>query len=224
MLGTASNALAVVAGGVLGILLRGRFPQKTQEHLMHALGLVCIPLGLSMTLKGEKFLALLLSIVFGGVLGELLRLEERLERFSQKLEDRLRAERNTFAPGFLAATLLFCIGPMTILGSLEDGLGKVPQILYTKSLLDGTASVALGASLGIGVPFSALSIVLVQGSITLLSRFIAPLLSEAFIREMTATGGILILGIALNLLNLKKIRVANLLPALGFVALFIRVL
>jgi uncharacterized membrane protein YqgA involved in biofilm formation len=113
---------------------------------------------------------------------------------------------------------------MTIMGSLEDGLGKVPQILYTKSLLDGIASIALATSLGIGVLFSALSILLVQGSITLLARFIAPFLSEAFVREMTATGGILILGIALNLLNLKKIRVANLLPSLGFVALFIRIL
>lgn len=189
---------------------------------MHALGLVCIPLGLSMAMKGEKFLALLLSIVAGGAFGEFLKLEERLEHFSQKLENRLQAEHNTFAPGFLAATLLFCIGPMTIMGSLEDGLGKVPQILYTKSLLDGTASLALAASLGVGVPFSALSILLVQGSITLLARFLAPLLSEGFIREMTATGGILILGIALNLLNLKKIRVANLLPALGFVTLFMR--
>jgi len=162
--------------------------------------------------------------VAGSALGELLQLEGRLEHFSRQLEERLKAEAGTFAPGFLAATLLFCIGPMTIMGSLEDGLGKVPQILYTKSLLDGTASVALGASLGIGVPFSALSILLVQGSITLLARFIAPSLSEAFVREMTATGGVLILGIALNLLNLKKIRVANLLPSLGFVALFIRIL
>lgn len=191
---------------------------------MHALGLVCIPLGLSMTLKGEKFLALLLSLVAGGALGEFLRIEDRLERFSRKLESRLRAEENTFAPGFLAATLLFCIGPMTIMGSLEDGLGRVPQILYTKSLLDGTASVALAASLGVGVPFSALSILLIQGSITLLARFLAPFLSEMLVREMTATGGVLILGIALNLLNLKKIRVANLLPALGLILLFIRVL
>lgn len=190
---------------------------------MHALGLVCVPLGLSMTLKGEKFLALLLSIVTGGVIGEMLQLEERLERFSQKLEERLRAERNTFAPGFLAATLLFCIGPMTIMGSLEDGLGKVPHILYTKSLLDGTASIAMAASLGVGVPFSALSILLIQGSITLLARFLAPLLSPVLIQEMTATGGILVLGIALNLLKLKKIRVANLLPSLGLIPLFIRI-
>lgn len=190
---------------------------------MHALGLVCVPLGLSMTLKGEKFLALLLSIVTGGVIGEMLQLEERLERFSQKLEERLRAERNTFAPGFLAATLLFCIGPMTIMGSLEDGLGKVPHILYTKSLLDGTASIAMAASLGVGVPFSALSILLIQGSITLLARFLAPLFSPVLIQEMTATGGILVLGIALNLLKLKKIRVANLLPSLGLIPLFIRI-
>lgn len=191
---------------------------------MEVLGLVCVPLGLSMTLKGEKFLALLLSLVAGGIVGELLRLEDRLERFSRKIESRMRAEENTFAPGFLAATLLFCIGPMTIMGPLEDGLGKTPHILYTKSLLDGTASIALAASLGIGVPFSAFSILLVQGSITLLARFLAPLLSEVLVREMTATGGVLILGIALRLLNLKKIRVANLLPSLGFVPLFIRIL
>lgn len=223
-MGTLCNALAVVLGGLLGMVLRGKFPLRVQEALMHTLGLVCVPLGLAMTLKGEKFLALLLSLVAGSALGELLQLEGRLEHFSRQLEERLKAEAGTFAPGFLAATLLFCIGPMTIMGSLEDGLGNVPQILYTKSLLDGTASVALGASLGIGVPFSALSILLVQGSITLLARFIAPSLSEAFVREMTATGGVLILGIALNLLNLKKIRVANLLPSLGFVALFIRIL
>lgn len=191
---------------------------------MQALGLVCIPLGLSMTLKGEKFLALLFSIVVGGAIGELLQLEGRLQSFSEKIEQRLKAEANTFAPGFLTATLLYCIGPMTIMGSLEDGLGKVPQILYTKSLLDGTASVALASSLGMGVPFSAFSILCVQGGITLLARFLAPFLSPLLVQEMTATGGVLILGIALNLLNLKKVKVANFLPSLACVPLFIRFL
>lgn len=221
-MGTLCNALAVVLGGLLGMTLRGRFFLHAQKTLMHALGLVCIPLGLSMTLKGEKFLALLVSLVVGGILGELLKIDERLNSFSRKLEEHLKAEANTFAPGFLTATLLFCIGPMTIMGPLEDGLGKTPQILYTKSLLDGTASVALAASLGVGVPFSALSILLVQGSITLLARVLAPLLSPSLIQEMTAAGGILILGIALNLLDLKKIKVANLLPALLCVTFFIR--
>jgi len=223
-MGTICNALSVILGGILGLSLRRKFPERLQEILMQALGLVCIPLGLSMTLRGEKFLALLFSIVVGGAVGEFLQIEERLKSFSEKLERRLRAKANTFAPGFLAATLLYCIGPMTIMGSLEDGLGKVPQILYTKSILDGTASVALASSLGIGVPFSALSILCVQGSITLLARFLAPLLSPILVQEMTATGGVLILGIALNLLNLRKIKVANLLPSLAFIPVFIRFL
>ncbi len=222
-MGTIFNAIAIVIGGIIGTTFKEKIPPSFQRLLMDALGLICIPLGISMAIKGNEFLALVFSIVIGGIIGEIVKIHEKLEDFSLRIERKFAKEQNTFAKGFLTATLLYCIGPMTIMGSLQDGLGQSPQIIYTKSLLDGTASIALASALGIGVIFSAFSVLLVQGSITLCAKFISPFLTSVVVQEMTAVGGVLIIGIALNLLNIKQIKVANLLPALFLIPFFIHI-
>lgn len=222
-MGTIFNAIAIVIGGIIGTTFKEKIPPSLQRLLMDALGLICIPLGISMAIKGNEFLALVFSIVIGGIIGEIVKIHEKLEDFSLRIEKRFAKEQNTFAKGFLTATLLYCIGPMTIMGSLQDGLGQSPQIIYTKSLLDGTASIALASALGIGVIFSAFSVLLVQGSITLFAKFISPFLTSVVVQEMTAVGGVLIIGIAFNLLNIKQIKVANLLPALFLIPFFIHI-
>lgn len=221
-MGTIFNTIAIIIGGLIGTIFKEKIPSSLQKLLMDALGLICIPLGIEMAIKGEKFLALVFSIVIGGIIGETLKIHEALESFSIKIEKKFTKEQNTFAKGFLTATLLYCIGPMTIMGSLQDGLGQSPQILYTKSLLDGTASIALASALGIGVIFSAFSVLVVQGSITLFAKFISPFFTTIIVQEMTAVGGILIIGIALNLLNIKQIKVANLLPSLFLIPFLIQ--
>ncbi|MGB9767461.1 MULTISPECIES: DUF554 domain-containing protein [Dictyoglomus] len=222
-MGTIVNSIAVIIGGLMGTIFKKRIPEGLQKLLMDALGLICIPLGMEMAIKGEKFLALVFSIVVGAIIGELLGIHAWLENLSLKIEKKFAKEQNTFAKGFLTATLLYCIGPMTIMGSLQDGLGQTPQILYTKALLDGTASIALASALGVGVIFSSISVLIVQGSITLFAKFISPFFTTLVVQEMTAVGGVLILGIALNLLNIKQIKVANLLPALFLIPFFIHI-
>ncbi|HOJ92110.1 MAG TPA: DUF554 domain-containing protein [Dictyoglomaceae bacterium] len=222
-MGTIINATAIIIGGFIGMILKEKIPSGLQTLLMEALGLICMALGMQMALKGEKFLALVFSMVIGGVIGELIGIHEALEKFSIKIEEKFAKEQNIFAKGFLTASLLYCIGPMTIMGSLQDGIGQIPQILYTKSLLDGTASIALASALGIGVIFSAFPVLIVQGSITLFARVLNPFLTDLVVQEMTAVGGILVLGIALNLLNIKQIKIANLLPALFLIPFFVYV-
>ncbi|HOP94209.1 MAG: DUF554 domain-containing protein [Dictyoglomaceae bacterium] len=222
-MGTIINATAIIIGGFIGMILKEKIPSGLQTLLMEALGLICMALGMQMALKGEKFLALVFSMVIGGVIGELIGIHEALEKFSIKIEGKFAKEQNIFAKGFLTASLLYCIGPMTIMGSLQDGLGQIPQILYTKSLLDGTASIALASALGIGVIFSAFPVLIVQGSITLFARVLNPFLTDLVVQEMTAVGGILVLGIALNLLNIKQIKIANLIPALFLIPFFVYV-
>jgi uncharacterized membrane protein YqgA involved in biofilm formation len=222
-MGTIINSIAVIIGSFIGLILKSRFTESMRKILMDALGLVCIILGIQMALKGEKFLHLVFSLVLGGVLGEILDIDGVFKKISIKVEERFSKEKGTFAKGFLTASLLYCIGPMTIMGSIQDGLGQSPTILLTKSLLDGTASIALASALGIGVIFSALSILIVQGSITLLANFVSPILTSLVIQEMTAVGGVLILGIALNLLDIKNIKVANLLPSLIFIIILLKI-
>ncbi|MEN2984159.1 MAG: DUF554 domain-containing protein [Dictyoglomaceae bacterium] len=222
-MGTIINSIAVFIGSIIGLILKERFSESMRKLLMDALGLVCIPLGLQMTLKGEKFLHLVFSLVLGGILGELIRLDDIFKKISNKVEEKFSREKGNFAKGFLTASLLYCIGPMTIMGSIQDGLGQTPTILLTKSLLDGTASIALASALGIGVAFSSLSVLFVQGFITLLAHYISPILTNLAVQEMSAVGGILVLGIALNLLEIKNIKVANLLPSLVFIILLLKI-
>jgi uncharacterized protein len=229
--GTVVNVATVLAGSSIGVLLGNRLPQRTRDVVTDGLGLVTLLIGaLSAAAVGDHRLAsavgtsapvliVLGSLLIGGVAGSLLRVEYRLELFGSRLQTRLAggsgsAERRRFVEGFVAASLLFCIGPLTVLGSLSDGLGNGADQLILKATLDGFASIAFAASFGWGVAASALVVAVVQGSLTLVGGLLGGLLPPAHLVAITATGGLLLVGVALRLLQLKPVPVADLLPAL----------
>ena len=216
MLGTIVNSVIVVLGALLGILVRGRLPERTKETLLNALGLAVVVIGISMGLRTENLLVILSSLVLGGVLGEWLDIEAWLLRAGKRIEARFAKGDNKLAQAFVTTSLIYCVGAMAITGSLESGLTGNHATLYAKSMIDGISSVIFASTLGIGVAFSGLSILIYQGSITLLASQVAPLLTDGAIREMTATGGIIIVGIGLNVLGIKNIRAGNLLLAVIF--------
>jgi len=229
LIGTLLNIATVLLGGGLGAFLGHRLPERMRETVMHGLGLVTLVVGMHLTLKTQNMLIVLGSILVGAILGEWCRIDVGLERASNWLRDRvargaLARHRTHFTEGFVTASLVFCIGPMTILGSIQDGLTGDYQLLAVKSLLDGFAALAFASSLGIGVLFSVLTILIYQGGLTLLAGLFQSVLNAAMIAEMTATGGVMILAIGLLLLDLKRIRVANLLPALLIAPLIVALL
>ena len=183
------------------------------------LGLSTLLIGVQMVLKVQSPLVVIASMVIGGVTGELLGIEEALERAGEWLRSRARSGSGTFVTGYVTASLVFCVGPMTLLGSIQEGLTGNPDIIYTKAMLDGAASVAFASSLGVGVGFAAITVLVFQGALTLLGAQLAFLLRPEILNEVTATGGLLILAIGLLLLEVKRLRVANLLPALVVVVL-----
>jgi uncharacterized membrane protein YqgA involved in biofilm formation len=226
------NVATVVAGTGIGLLAGARLPERLRTTVLQGVGLATVALGVLNATETRNLVFPLAAIVVGGVLGELARIEEGLERLGGWLRRRLGVGGGDgegghhFVEGFVSASLIFCIGPLTVLGSLSDGLDRGIQQLLVKSILDGTVAIVLASTLGVGVGFSALSVLVVQGSITLAAAQLAGALDDRMIDELTATGGIIILGIALRLLDLKAVRVASFLPALVlcpvFVALFAR--
>lgn len=219
MTGTFVNTGAVVAGSLLGVMIGKRLPDRIKTIVMQALGLSVILIGLQMALSGTRPLLVIASILLGAVTGELLDIEGRIAAIGEWLKRRFRSESSTFVQGFVTASVLYCTGAMVIVGSIRDGTVGDPSILYVKSLLDGVASIAFASSLGLGVAFSALSVFVVQGAITLLASQLIFLQNPGVIESVTATGGLLILGIGINILEIKQIRVGNLVPALVFAAI-----
>ena len=214
MIGTLVNTGAVVVGSAIGLAAGARLPGHIKTILMQALGLAVVVIGLRMALKADHALLAIACLLLGGVTGELLRIEQRLDGLAETLRQKLRSSSERFVEGFVTATLLYLTGAMTIVGSIQDGTVGDPSVLLIKSLLDGVASVALASSLGIGVMFSALPVLVVQGGITLLAGYLAFLSQPAVLDAVNATGGLLILGIGINLLEIGRIHVGNLLPAL----------
>lgn len=219
MRGTLVNVVAVLFGSGIGLAVGNRLPERLQRIITTGLGLSTLLIGMQMALKVQNMLVLIASMVIGGVVGELLGIEAGLERAGEWLKSRARSSSGTFVTGFVTASLVFCVGPMTIVGSIQEGMSGNPEIIYTKSMLDGAASVAFASSLGIGVSFAAVTVLVLQGALTLLGAQLAFLLRAEILNELTATGGLLILAIGLMLLEVKRIRVANLLPALVVVVL-----
>ncbi len=229
MIGTILNIVTVLIGGGLGVLLGQRLPERMRETVLHGLGLVTLVVGVHLTLETQNVLIVLVSVLIGAILGEWWGIDVGLERVSEWLRVRVarRASARSmahFTEGFVTASLVFCVGPMTILGSIQDGLTGDYSLLAIKSVLDGFAALAFASSLGIGVLFSALTILLYQGGLTLAAGLAQNVFSEAMIAEMTATGGVMILAIGLLLLDVRRIRVANLLPALLIAPLMVAAL
>lgn len=213
------NVVAVLVGSGIGLAIGNRLSERLQRIITTGLGLSTLLIGVQMALKVQNVLVVIASMVIGGVMGELLGIESGLERAGEWLKARARSRSGTFVAGYVTASLVFCVGPMTLLGSIQEGLTGNPEIIYTKSMLDGAASVAFASSLGIGVSFAAVTVLVFQGALTLLGAQLAFLLRPEILNELTATGGLLILAIGLLLLDVKRIRVANLLPALVVVVL-----
>jgi len=223
--GTLLNVAAVLIGGGLGTLLGQRLPEKMRETVLHGLGLVTLVTGLRMTLGTANILIVMGSILLGGIVGEWLGIEDRLQAVGDRLQGRIKVGSTaTLAQGFVTASLIFCVGPMTIIGSIRDGMVGDYSLLAIKSLLDGFASLALAASLGVGVMLSAVTVLVFQGGISLLAAVARIGMSDPMIAEMTATGGVIIMGIGLILLDLKRIRVASLLPAILIAPLIVGIL
>ncbi|MCX6072572.1 MAG: DUF554 domain-containing protein [Chloroflexi bacterium] len=230
MIGTWINIAAVLAGGAVGLVLGARFPDRLRQTVIAALGLFTAGLGVRMFLQTEEPILALGGIALGAVLGEWWRIEDHLVGLGAWLERRFAlradegAEGGRFVRGFLTSSLLFCVGPMTILGSVQDGLSGDYSLLAIKSVLDGLAAMALASTLGVGVLFSVLVIVVYQGGLTLLAAQVHTLLTDAMTAEMTAAGGLMLLGLAISsLLEIRRIRVGNLLPGLFVAPLLVAV-
>ena len=213
-LGTVLNMGAVIAGTAVGVGVGQRLPARVREIVTDGLGLLTILMGLRMALETEQFLVVLGSVLVGGLIGEALDIEHRLERVGDRLQARLSTGSSTFSTGFVTASIMFCVGPMAVLGSIEDGLRGTVEILSVKSILDGFASLAFASTLGWGVGFSALSLLVYQGALTLGAGFFDRVLTDSMIAEMTAVGGLLVLSMGLRLLQVREIRTGNFLPAL----------
>ena len=219
MLGTIVNTIAVIIGAFIGIGLKRGLPEKLSDTLMKGLGLCTIFLGISGSLSGENSMVLIISMVLGALIGESVDLEDKVNKLGQWVEKKFSQKsgddkKNSIAEGFVTASLLFCVGAMTIVGSLQSGLSGNHEMLFNKSVLDFVAAIIFASSLGIGVAFAAAFVFVYQGAITLMAQWIAPFLNDTVINEMTCVGSVIIIGLALNMLGITKLRVMNYVPAI----------
>ena len=226
--GTCVNTVTVVVGSSIGLLIGRRFPERFRRTITCTLGLITFFLAARMMteIKGGFVIHVVVALLLGTILGELLKIEQGIEWLGARLRDRFAAKRGgdqaTFVEGFVIASLIFCVGPMTLLGTFQDGRGDTPNLLLIKSAMDGIMAIALATAYGRGVLFSALFVLGFQGTLTLLAMIAgAEQIDDLYIRAISATGGVMILGIGLLLLDVVKIRVANLLPALPLVCLIL---
>jgi uncharacterized membrane protein YqgA involved in biofilm formation len=213
-LGTLINTLAVLVGAGIGTLVGARLPQRMRQTAMHALGLVTVLVGIQSFLRFANPLVPLVSVILGLVVGELLSIDAGLKRFGDALERRFSKGGSPVSRAFVTTSLLFCVGPLTFLGSLQDGISGDYRLLALKSALDFVASLSFASVLGWGVLLSAGSVLIVQGGLTLAGTFFGAFMDKPMILAMTSTGGVLLVGLGLGLLELKEVRVANMLPAL----------
>ncbi len=214
MIGVLANVATVILGSIIGLLIKKGLSNRIAGAMTTATALAVIYIGIDGMLSGSKTLVLVLSLVLGGVIGTILNLDGHLQRLGQKVEHRFRGGNTKIAEGFVSATLLFCVGAMTIVGALQSGLSGNHEMQFTKAILDFISSIVLASTLGWGVMLAALSVLVVQGSIVLLAGAIAPVLSTTVISEMTCVGSVLIFALALNMLGITKIKLMNFVPAI----------
>jgi uncharacterized membrane protein YqgA involved in biofilm formation len=229
MTGTFLNIATVILGSILGLIFGARIPDRLKATVVAGMGLFTAAMGMQMFLNTENPLIVLGALLTGTLLGEWWRIEDGLQRLGEFLEQKVSRQEedgsNRFVRGFLTASLLFCVGPMTILGSIQDGLTGDYRLLAVKSVLDGFASIAFASTLGIGVMFSALIILVYQGGISLLAGALNAVVTPSMMNELTATGGVILIGLAISsLLEIKKIRVGNMLPGLAVAPLIVWIL
>jgi uncharacterized membrane protein YqgA involved in biofilm formation len=221
MIGTLVNTAAVIVGGGIGLILKKNLPERFTSIYFQAIGLFTLAIGISMVWELNHILIVVGSLALGALSGELLQLEGKTDKLSEWLRHKLKLGNERFTEGLVTSFLLFCVGSMTIVGSIQEGTGKSPDLLLTKSLMDFFSAMLLASALGTGVLFSAIPLLLFQGSITLLSKYASQFFTPEIIHGLTNTGGILLLGLAINILEIKKLRIMNMLPSLIFVVILI---
>lgn len=217
MFGTIVNAAAVLLGGLLGLLLKKGIPVKISDSLFKGLGLCTLFIGISGCLVGENTIIIIVSLIIGTIIGELIDLDKRINQLGNFMENKFSKnglKKISVSEGFVSASLLFCVGALAIVGSLQSGLKGDHITLYTKSTLDFVAAIIFASTLGVGVLFSATAVLVYQGTITLLAQWVAPFLSDGVVNEMSCVGYIIIIGLAFNMIGITKLKVMNFVPAI----------
>jgi len=214
MLGTIVNSLAVVVGGLIGIIFKNFIPQNITDALLKASGLAVVTVGIKLSLVGENLILLIISLVVGTAIGEVINIEGKLDNLGKFAESKLKNKENNVSLGFISYSLVTCVGSMAIVGSIQSGLTGNHEVLFSKALIDGLVAIPMAVSMGVGVVFSSISVFLYQGIITLLAQAVQALLSDVVVNEMTAIGGALIMAMGLNFLKIKRIKVGNMLPSM----------
>ena len=222
--GVLVNVLTVVVGSTVGLLLKKQIPEKLTNAVMTAIGLCTVAIGVTGVIKGQNQLVMIISLVLGTIIGTIIDIDGKLTKIGDKLQNKKgENEKSTFSQGFVTASLLFCVGAMTIVGSMNAGISGDNQMLYTKSVLDLISSTMLGASLGIGVLFSSAFVLVFQGGLVALSMALGSFLNDFAVAELICAGSVMIIALGLNLIGITKIKVANLLPGLVLVPVVCKV-
>lgn len=217
MIGTIVNVIAIIAGGLVGLLFKKGLPKKLTDAIMAGIALCTIYIGISGCLEGKNPLITVIAIAVGAVIGTLLDLDGKLTALGEGVEKKFRksgGEKISLAEGFISSSLLFCVGAMAIMGALQSGLAGNHETLYTKSVMDFISSIVFASSLGVGVLFSGIAVFVYQGAITILAGFLSPLLGQVAVAEMTCVGSLLLIALGLNLLGITKIKIMNYIPAI----------
>lgn len=224
MTGTIINVLAILGAGFVGLLLGKGIPKNISQTIEDGLGILVLIIGIQYALKADSLAIVGISLALGAIIGEVRAWEARLDKVGNLLQSRFsQGEDNQFVKGFVSASLLFCVGAMAVIGALEDGLTGNYQILLIKSILDGIFALIFAASMGIGVLVSAIPVLIYQGSISLASTLIKPILTDPMLNNITALGGVLIAALGLNIIGITKIKVANLLPGIVVVPIIMAI-
>lgn len=223
MIGTLVNAAAVVVGGTFGLLMNKKMPERFKTIYFQAVGLFTLAIGVTMIYRMEHILIIVSSLAIGSILGEWMDIEKAAEKMSAYLKQKLHIGNEKFTEGLISSFLLFCIGSMTILGAIQEGTGESSDLLFTKSIMDGFSSALLASAFGIGVIFSAVPLLIFQGGITLIAMLASTFFSETIIAGITAVGGIMLIGLGINILEITKLRVMNMLPSLLIVVVLLAI-
>ena len=218
-MGTLINVVAVILGSLIGLMINRKLPKKIISIIFQVMGLFTLVLGISMSLKTEHYLVVIGSLVLGSVVGEWIDLDKHMTQWSERFKRRIKMKNDKFTDGMITAFLLYCMGAMTILGAIEEGVEGSYDILLMKSLMDGVSSIALASGLGIGVMFSSIPLLVYQGGLTLFSSMIGEHFTEVIINDLSATGGILLIGLGINILEIKHLKILNMIPALVIVVI-----
>ncbi|MBP6610525.1 MAG: DUF554 domain-containing protein [Paludibacter sp.] len=221
MIGTIVNAIAVLVGGSIGMLFNKSLHPRFQQIYFQATGLFTIAIGISMMKDMNNVLIVVASIAIGALIGELLRLDVRVDALGDLLKMKLKIKNEKFSEGLVTSFMLFCVGAMTIVGAIDEGIGRSSEVLFTKSLMDGFSAILLASAFGVGVLFSAIPLFLFQASISLIAMYAATFFTSEIINGLSAVGGILLIGLGVNILEVKKLRIVNMLPALLLVVVLL---